>query len=394
MLKKIEFLINTQRFEQAEQELRSLLADNMENPLLFTYLGICLMGQNKLEKAKKALKKSISLAPDYPSPYNLLAEIYHDQDDLQEARSFVKEAIRLDPDEGSYYFNLASIHFSDRKWEESLAMVESGLRLDPESVNGNNIRARILVKLGRSPEASEAFTDSLNKDPDNPQTHVNQAWAFLEEGKYKLALEHFREGLRLDPDNEGARAGLVEALKAKYWLYRGYLKFAFTMDNMSSGMRWGLIIGALLLIRVIPILVPLYLIFVFFSWFSDILFNSLLRLNRFGRLVLTERETFYSNLFLALLVSGIALMITGTKIDNNWVVNAGVVFLAMLFPVTGTYNQLEGKKRKRSKIFALSLASIGSLSVLLGFMGVEMASLLMVAFFLGAVAYTWWIQII
>ena len=35
-------------------------------------------------------------------------------------------------------------------------------------------------------------------------------------GDFRGALEHFREALRLNPSPEWARAGLVEALKARY----------------------------------------------------------------------------------------------------------------------------------------------------------------------------------
>ncbi|MDB5311521.1 MAG: tetratricopeptide repeat protein [Gemmataceae bacterium] len=45
-------------------------------------------------------------------------------------------------------------------------------------------------------------------------------WALLHARQPAEALTHFREALRLDPTNEWARDGLIEALKARYWVYR------------------------------------------------------------------------------------------------------------------------------------------------------------------------------
>ena len=61
---------------------------------------------------------------------------------------------------------------------------------------------------------------SLAHDPENPYTHQARGFALLQQGDAKGALVHFQEALRRDPQSRGARAGLVEALKAQNPLYR------------------------------------------------------------------------------------------------------------------------------------------------------------------------------
>ena len=48
------------------------------------------------------------------------------------------------------------------------------------------------------------------------------------------ALEHFRESLRLDPTSGYAKAGIVEALKARNFVYRWLLAYFLWMMRLSN----------------------------------------------------------------------------------------------------------------------------------------------------------------
>ncbi len=65
----------------------------------------------------------------------------------------------------------------------------------------------------------------------------------MHQGDHKQALEHFREALRLKPDMEWARNGMVEALKARYFLYRLMLRYYLWMSRFTRRGQWGMIIG-------------------------------------------------------------------------------------------------------------------------------------------------------
>ena len=64
------------------------------------------------------------------------------------------------------------------------------------------------------------------------------------QGNPLKAMEHFREALRLDPEMEWARAGIVEAMKARNFVYRWMLAYFLWMARLDSRVRWGLVIGA------------------------------------------------------------------------------------------------------------------------------------------------------
>lgn len=378
----------------AEREIRQDMGNYLHHPLVRVFLGIALMGQDKMEEALTEAETAIGLDPDFPFAHNLRGRLQFQLGNHKEAEKSLKEAIRLDPSDADHFVHLAYVYFNKTKWEDSIQTVEQGLALNPEHVGGLNLRARLLVKLGRTPEASQSFEASMNKDPENSYTHLSMGWAQLEEGDHKRALEHFREAVRLDPNNEAARAGLVEGLKARYWFYRQYLKFAFFMEGLNSKLRWALVIGLIVIANVLPALAPYYLGFVFFSWFSGILFNSLIRLNPYGRYALTEDQILYSNVFSALLIGGLGSLAVGSLAGIPLLGSVGYVLLLMLFPVTGTGNQMYPSARKKSLIYTWALAGLGGIFLLMeAFVpSLEATGNVFLVFLFGAVAYTWWVQ--
>ena len=103
-----------------------------------------------------------------------------------------------------------------------------------------------MVKLGRRGEAGAASTRQLSRDPEDAYSHANQGWTLLHRGDPRKALEHFRESLRLDPDLEWARAGIVEALKARYVVYRWVLMYFLFMARFSERAQWIILLGGYL----------------------------------------------------------------------------------------------------------------------------------------------------
>src|SRR5262249_11867800 len=120
---------------------------------------------------------------------------------------------------------------------------EEGLEQDPEHVSCNNLRAMALVKLGRNAEAGTTIATALERQPENAFSHANQGWGFLHQGNHQKALEHFPGSLRLDPEMEYARAGIVEAMKPRHWIYALFLRYFLWMARLSGKAQWAIIIG-------------------------------------------------------------------------------------------------------------------------------------------------------
>jgi tetratricopeptide (TPR) repeat protein len=406
-------LYQQSRYELAEQELRHALAEEPDDARAHSLLALCLCDREELPEAMREAEEAIHLGPDVSFTHYALAYTLCHRERLQEAEAAIGRALELAPWEADYYSLLASIRFDRRRWAEALEAAERGLELDAEHGGCTNLRAMALVKLGRRAEAGAALGDALSRDPEDALTHANQGWTLLEQRQPDKALEHFREALRLEPNLEWAREGIVEALKARNFLYRQMLRYFLWIRRLSGRAQWGVLLGLVIARKVLssdaipPALAPLstalfwcLVFFVFLTWTADPLFNLLLRLNRMGRLALSREQIWASNCVGVCLFLALAALV-------GWAVSADIRFgLAALMigclviPVAGTFKCAYGWPRLLMALCTLLLAVLGGGALTIFFVGdylprdtwqtaFETARFLCATFFLGAVASTW-----
>jgi Tfp pilus assembly protein PilF len=403
MLERALLLLQQSRYDLAEQELRQLLAKDPDDALAHALLAFSLTQQDKLEEAESSARQAIQLAPEHPYCHYCLGVVKIQKDDLVSARQAVEEAIRLDPEDSDYHGLRALIYLRAQRWQEALDAANDGLTHDPTHQGCLNHRAMALVKLNRHEEAHQTIGQALQRNPENEQTHANLGWTYLHKGQHQKALEHFSEALRLDPNYDYARHGLVEALKARYFLYRWLLQFFLWMSGLSPGVRGGLIVGAYVLVKVLqgtarqhpevaPFILPIvsfYGIFVLLTWIIDPLFNLALQCNKYGRHALSSRQRWNSSIFgvllLATIVSAICGVVTGLVIFFLLALNLGL----LIVPATRVLED-SGKINRGALAFVAGMALFGTAAVaalLAGFK--EAAFAFSTVNFFGACAFTW-----
>jgi tetratricopeptide (TPR) repeat protein len=373
-------LYQQSRHELAEEQLRQSLATDPHDSYTHALLALCLTAREQFDEATNEARLAVHLGPDFSFAHYALAKVYYDRNRRKEALEAIEQAIQLDSTDSDYFAMLSTIHFEDKRWEAALNAAEQGLEFDPEHVACTNLRAMALVKLGRKAEAGASIETALAKNPENSSTHANQGWMLLEQGDPKRALEHFREAIRLDPENDWARAGIVEALKARNFIYAVMLKYFLWMSKLSPRAQWGILVGGVFGIRILgklgrdnpelmPFILPvrvLYVAFALMTWIADPLFNLMLRLNRFGRLALSREQVIASNWIGACLVLGLfglgMCARTGFELSNPWLVFT-MVFGFLLIPIAGTFRCNRGWPRNAMAIYTGVMALFGVLAV-------------------------------
>jgi len=377
-LQRAHLLVQQSRFDLAEAELRKSLASEPEDSYAHALLALCLANREEFKEATEEAERAIGLDPDDAYAYYAYALVLYDRSHYKEAQAAVERAIQINSSNAAYFSLLSGIHFEEKRWAEALKAAEQGLQIDPEHVGCANRRAMSLVKLGRRSEAGAAIGTALAKNPENSLTHANQGWTLLETGEHKKALEHFRESLRLDPENAWARRGIVEALKARHFIYALMLKYFLWMSKLRSKTQWMFIMGGYvgnqilgqmartqpqLALVIWPIRIA-YLVFVLLTWMADPIFNTMLRLNRFGRLVLTREQTIASNWMLLWL--GLAVLsLVGCAfygIDTPFIMGA-LVFGLLALPTAGVFKCPLGWPRKAMAIYTTVLGVLGVASL-------------------------------
>ncbi len=405
-------LYQQSRYDLAEQELRQALTEEPDSPLAHALLALCLCGRKDYPAAMHEAEEAVRLGPDMPFTHYALAYVLYHRDRLQEAETAIEQTLALDPWDADYYSLLAAIRFDRRHWPAALEAAEQGLALDAEHTGCVNVRAMALVKLGRREEAGAAIGDALRRDPEDALTHANQGWTLLEQRQPDKALEHFREALRLEPNLEWAREGIVEALKARHWIYRQMLRYFLWMRRLSGRAQWGVLLALLIAQQVLksavpPALAPLgevafwcLIAFVFLTWTADPLFNLLLRLNRVGRLALSREQIWASNCVGACLLLALAALIGWALSADSRFSLAALVFGWLVLPIAATFKCPAGWPRILMGLYTILLAALAAGGIGIFFIGehlpkdmwndaLALAKLLLGMFFLGAVASTW-----
>jgi hypothetical protein len=213
--------------------------------------------------------------------------------------------------------------------------------------------------------------------PDNANSHANKGWSLLEKGQPREALVHFSESLRLDADNEWARVGMIEALKARYFIYRWMLKYFLWMGKLSQQYQWAVVIGLYLLFRVLsnlaktnpqlaPFVTPLlilYALFVLMSWLSRPLFSLLLRCNRFGRAVLLPEQVAESNLVGGTLLVAVVSLIVALATDSDVAIILAIVAGVWSIPASAIYECTSGWPRRWMALVAAGIGLVGLAAV-------------------------------
>lgn len=396
-LERGRLLYQQSRYEMAETELRQALAHEPDEPFGHALLALCLAERKQYKAATEEAQLAVHHGPDFDFAHYAIAKVFYDRNCFKEALQCVNEAIRLDPTP-VYFGLLSAIHLEERRWKEALEAAEQGLQLDAEDEACTNLRAMALVKLGRKTDAGASIDATLSKRPESSTTHANKGWTLLEEGNYQKALEHFREALRLDPENEWARQGIVEALKAKHFIYAWMLRYFLWMSKLSKQAQWAVVLGGYFGIKILggvaranPELAPwilpiqiIYVIFAILTWTADPLFNLLLRMNRFGRLALSRQQMVASNWFGATVLLAILSLPAWIVSSNQAFLFSALVFGFLTLPVAGTFKCHHGWPRTVMAVYTAALAGIGLLGAGMGKKGIELMGLFLLGIFLSA----------
>jgi tetratricopeptide (TPR) repeat protein len=400
MIQRATLLIEHKRYQDAARELQQILAHEPNHPYALALLGITNTELGNHDEAERLIKQALGHQPDNPYFLYLMALVYVRKDKPAEASKFLLSAVSFDPHNANYFGLLSMIKLDEKNWEEALEFANRGLQSDPENLVCLNSRSTALLKLNRTEESYQTIKEALHNDPHNSHTHANLGWTLLEHGDHVKALESFREALKLDPENEHAKTGLVEALKARYWFYRVFLKYVFWLTNKNAKYQWAFVLVLFFGVRFLntisktnpdlaPFVTPiiyLYSAFAISTWIVRPLSNLFLRLNVYGRFALTAEEikasTFTGIGFVIALVGAIGALTTSIEPF------IGMIFYGVGFMILcgSMFKPTVPSKRAIAMALAIGLSAIGFLFVASEFMGLSGGFMFMI-FVWGTIAY-------
>ncbi|MGH1338884.1 MAG: tetratricopeptide repeat protein [Aureispira sp.] len=368
-LQRAQALLDVERYEHALEELRKALGENPESAPALLLALICYTQLQRRGQAIKLAREILQQDAEEPLVYYLLALNLANDNSLSEAMEVAERGLSVAPAYADLIALLGQMKSVDKQWDAALDYANRALSIEPNHVMALNVRVAALNKLGRKEEMQSSMRETLAADPNSSYAHSNVGWAHLESREHVKAKEHFTEALRLDPNNEQARAGLLEALKAKNIIYRLFLSWMFFMSKQTEQTQWLIVIGAYFGYRYLssaaqtyPILMPVvvFLALSFYAtWMLTPLSNLLIKMDKVARYALTKEESRSANIVGAGLLLGIASFAAYWQIGGEIFSLIGFFLLSILIPIT-TYFRLIGTNKEQHALGAMFLlAGIG-----------------------------------
>ncbi len=291
------------RHEEAVAMLLQHLAGEPDNPVAHMELALTrylMEGQGK--EALESIETAISLNPEVPEYFAIQSLILTRLDKDKLALAAAEKSIAMDSGFAFGWAAKGAAYGGLRKWPEGEEACREALRLEPDYEFALNQLAIFLRMQGKVANSAEEVSARLERDAEDPLAHANAGWACFQSGDRQQAEVHFQEALRLDPSLEYARRGLRETYKARSFIYRAYLKWAFFLQKYSDKQQFIIIIGIFVAfrisrgllekvdVRLAIILVVLYLFFAFGSYLANGIGSFVFLKDKAARLTLTKRE--------------------------------------------------------------------------------------------------------
>lgn len=402
-LQRAQLLLEQSRPKEAEDYARQGIQDEPDNPYAYYLLSSALLRQDREDDAIAPAQAALEKDPDNPHFHFHLAVIHYNRRQYKAARDAADRSLALYPENPDAFGLLALLAARSADWRQSLEHAESGLAYDSDHVTCTNARANALVKLKRHDMAHESLDYALQRNPENPLTHYQKAGSLMETGRYEEAARHYCEALRLEPDFPEAKEGLVEALKARHWIYSLFLKYIFFMGRLSSRTQMILIFGGFFAQRLAhtslrnaglpgPALAVrvAYGVLVFFTWTAPSLFNLLLFLHPLGRHALTDLQKRVAAGVGSAILAALACACAALTVGPQDALLAAIAFATLTLPLA-SLNQISRPGSFKTVVAICAghalLTLVGAALVFLSSSS-DGAALLAIPILIG-VAYTW-----
>lgn len=281
-------LLQQGRWDEAQVWIQRILSEHPDDPAHLRALAICQLGTDQYPQARATLSRLFAQEGPEPDLYRLQSRIDLAQGRNRDALRSAMTAIQMDPSDEENHVALARCACVTQDWEQMETSLRQALALDANHAEALHLLSVVRSVKGDHEESRGAASQLLSIDPESATGHSALGWTLLRQGDHRAAQEQFRESLRIDPSHPGARAGLLESLRARNLPYRAYLGWTRLLVGLSRGRQTMVVIGLLVAMQLLSRVqggwmgalataaVFLYFVFVMWTWVAPGFGNFLL----------------------------------------------------------------------------------------------------------------------
>ena len=235
-------LFEQHRIDLAIAELLAILAQDPEHFGASALMVQALVAKGDTKGAMEQARALLAAHPQEPLAHSTLADLLAAEGKLDRAIEAIHEAIALAPVDADLHASLGAMRLAQERWQSAIGAADKGLAIEPEHERCIDVRTRALSGLGHHGEARAAAEHALALRPEAAHAHTLAAYVELRAGQAGAAMHRYVEALRIDPAFDQARAGLLEALRARNPWYRGMSVVARSMERLSRPL--GMLVAA------------------------------------------------------------------------------------------------------------------------------------------------------
>ncbi len=202
-LRAVKKMIADRDLDQAEKQLRQLLAENPDVKTLAYYdlFEEIYRARKDLKNLVAIQKKAIAEFPDNDQLLFNLANNLFNTRNLDEAEQWLHKIVARNSTYTRAYILLASIRFNQKRLSEALAFISKARVLEPQNLALKKRQAEILFKMGERAGALElldglAADERLRSVPGGQPLLVESAIQLSENGEPERAIALLRQVLR------------------------------------------------------------------------------------------------------------------------------------------------------------------------------------------------------
>lgn len=272
------FMMN--RYEQVIQMVSEALEDDIENELLWYYIGYSNYALNSYEEAEQQLIEALNLGYQPETIYYILGNQYMKTERWQESEEMFLESLRIDPNFAEAHASYALLMSMTGHKKKAKLLIKKAYELNPESPSV--LRLKYLLSTNNSDQVL-ALEQYINSAESEVAKSMHLGLEATYRGNIKEAREHFRQAYLLNPEDQNVLELLEDFELASHPLLTP-LRLMHKVGGPAVFWLLGIGGGVLLLLidlDTIAILwLRIYVIFAIYTWVAEPLVRLLRKIRR------------------------------------------------------------------------------------------------------------------
>lgn len=197
VIRRVNSLLEDQRFSDAVPILQQLIAKNADISILYFKLGDCYMKTHEYDKAVLALRKAVELAPAAVGARMNLGLALVQVRDFAAAVPEFENVVAKVPQSEQAHLMLATAYSRTDRLPEAIKEYNKVLEVSPDRYEANLLLGRVLLLSGDAAAALPKLKKAAALQTKAPDPHLALSTAYLKLGRDDDAAQEQFEAKRL-----------------------------------------------------------------------------------------------------------------------------------------------------------------------------------------------------